>query len=238
MLQLHYFPGNASLIAHIVLEEIGVPFELRVRRPRAGRAQVGRLPGAQSERAHPGACRPRPRRRRRRAARAVRDRGDLHAPGRHPSRRRPAAGARHARARRRVQVARLVRQHAAVGADRLLLSRALGRRRAPARPPSRRTPSADRRAGGADRRAARTPRRPVAPRRRATASSTRTRSCSAAGRAASAGPRAACRTSGPGSSACWRGRRCNARSRASSWRRRSSEPCRSRTRRAAAPFLY
>jgi glutathione S-transferase len=29
MLQLHYFPGNASLIVHIVLEEIGVPFELR-----------------------------------------------------------------------------------------------------------------------------------------------------------------------------------------------------------------
>jgi glutathione S-transferase len=28
LLQLHYFPGNASLIAHIVLEEIGVPFEL------------------------------------------------------------------------------------------------------------------------------------------------------------------------------------------------------------------
>jgi glutathione S-transferase len=29
MLQLHYFPGNASLIPHIVLEEIGVPFALR-----------------------------------------------------------------------------------------------------------------------------------------------------------------------------------------------------------------
>ena len=28
MLKLHYFPGNASLIAHIVLEEIGVPFAL------------------------------------------------------------------------------------------------------------------------------------------------------------------------------------------------------------------
>jgi glutathione S-transferase len=28
MLKLHYFPGNASLIVHIVLEEIGVPFEL------------------------------------------------------------------------------------------------------------------------------------------------------------------------------------------------------------------
>ena len=30
MLNLHYFPGNASLIAHIVLEEIGAPFELRL----------------------------------------------------------------------------------------------------------------------------------------------------------------------------------------------------------------
>jgi glutathione S-transferase len=29
MLQLHYFPGNASLIAHMVLEELGVPFELK-----------------------------------------------------------------------------------------------------------------------------------------------------------------------------------------------------------------
>ena len=29
MLQLHYFPGNASLVAHIVLEEIGVPFALK-----------------------------------------------------------------------------------------------------------------------------------------------------------------------------------------------------------------
>jgi glutathione S-transferase len=29
MLQLHYFPGNASLIAHIVLEELGETFELK-----------------------------------------------------------------------------------------------------------------------------------------------------------------------------------------------------------------
>lgn len=28
MLQLHYFPGNASLVPHIVLEELGVPFVL------------------------------------------------------------------------------------------------------------------------------------------------------------------------------------------------------------------
>jgi glutathione S-transferase len=30
MLQLYYFPGNASLIVHIVLEEIGAPFELKL----------------------------------------------------------------------------------------------------------------------------------------------------------------------------------------------------------------
>ena len=29
MLQLHYHPGNASLIPHLVLEEIGAPFELK-----------------------------------------------------------------------------------------------------------------------------------------------------------------------------------------------------------------
>ena len=37
MLQLHYFPGNASLIAHLVLEEIGAPFTLK---------QVDRAKGA------------------------------------------------------------------------------------------------------------------------------------------------------------------------------------------------
>ena len=30
MIQLHYSPGNASLIVHLVLEEIGVPFELKL----------------------------------------------------------------------------------------------------------------------------------------------------------------------------------------------------------------
>ena len=30
MLQLHYFPGNASLVSHIALEEIGSPFALRL----------------------------------------------------------------------------------------------------------------------------------------------------------------------------------------------------------------
>lgn len=30
MLQLHYYPGNASMIPHILLEEIGAPFELKL----------------------------------------------------------------------------------------------------------------------------------------------------------------------------------------------------------------
>ena len=30
MLQLHYFPGNASLAPHMLLEEIGAPYELRL----------------------------------------------------------------------------------------------------------------------------------------------------------------------------------------------------------------
>ena len=29
MIQLHYFPGNASMTPHMVLEELGVPFELQ-----------------------------------------------------------------------------------------------------------------------------------------------------------------------------------------------------------------
>ena len=28
MLHLHYYPGNASLTPHMLLEELGVPFEL------------------------------------------------------------------------------------------------------------------------------------------------------------------------------------------------------------------
>lgn len=30
MIELHYFPGNASLTPHLLLEEIGTPFELRL----------------------------------------------------------------------------------------------------------------------------------------------------------------------------------------------------------------
>ena len=30
MIQLHYYPGNASMTPHLVLEELGVPFELKL----------------------------------------------------------------------------------------------------------------------------------------------------------------------------------------------------------------
>lgn len=30
MLQLHYFPSNASLTPHMLLEELGVPYELKL----------------------------------------------------------------------------------------------------------------------------------------------------------------------------------------------------------------
>ncbi len=44
MLQLHYFPGNASLIPHIVLEEIGAPFDLKyVDRERAAHKSAAYL---------------------------------------------------------------------------------------------------------------------------------------------------------------------------------------------------
>ena len=29
MIQLHYYPGNASMTPHMLLEELGVPFELQ-----------------------------------------------------------------------------------------------------------------------------------------------------------------------------------------------------------------
>ena len=30
MIALYYYPGNASLVPHMILREVGVPFELRL----------------------------------------------------------------------------------------------------------------------------------------------------------------------------------------------------------------
>ena len=57
MLQLHYFPGNASLIPHIVLEELGETFELKYVDRAVASAQVRAVPRAQSERPDSGARR-------------------------------------------------------------------------------------------------------------------------------------------------------------------------------------
>ena len=44
MLQLHHFPGNASLTPHMLLEELGVPYELKlVDRTQAAHKQPGYL---------------------------------------------------------------------------------------------------------------------------------------------------------------------------------------------------
>jgi hypothetical protein len=37
MYQLYYYPGNANLAPHILLEEIGADYELQPRRPRSRR---------------------------------------------------------------------------------------------------------------------------------------------------------------------------------------------------------
>ena len=44
MLQLHYFPSNASITPHILLEEMGLPYELKlVDRDRSVRREVVEL---------------------------------------------------------------------------------------------------------------------------------------------------------------------------------------------------
>ena len=45
MLQLHYHPSDASLMPHIFLEELGVPFELKLV-DRARNAQLDAVIGA------------------------------------------------------------------------------------------------------------------------------------------------------------------------------------------------
>ena len=77
MIQLHYYPSTAAMVPHILLEEIGVPYE-RVLVDRAvGRAQAAGLSAAQPQRPDPGADRWRPG--------AVRNCRDRAAPVRYPS---------------------------------------------------------------------------------------------------------------------------------------------------------
>ena len=128
MLQLHYFPGNASLIPHIVLEELGVPFELKyVDRAVAAHKSADYL-ALNPNGLIPVLVDP---------SRAGSDGKPLvlyetaaiclHLADTHPATGlMPPLGS--GRARAGLQVARLADQHAAGGADPLLLSRALGRR--------------------------------------------------------------------------------------------------------------
>jgi glutathione S-transferase len=53
-LQLHYYPSNASMAPHMVLQELGVPFELKlVDRTNDAHPQAGLAPAvATPERAH------------------------------------------------------------------------------------------------------------------------------------------------------------------------------------------
>ena len=54
MIQLHYAPGNASMTPHMLLEELGVPFELKQVDRENNAHKVARVPQAQSERLDPG----------------------------------------------------------------------------------------------------------------------------------------------------------------------------------------
>ena len=211
MITLHYYPGNASFTPHVLLHEIGAPFELKLVRRTRRRAQAARLPEAQPERPDPCAGGWR--------AGAVRDRRDLPAPGRHAPRRRAGAAAGHAeRAHFYKWLVWLTNTLQAMlmhyfYPERMVDDGDAAAARAgqgPRAGPRRRDAGAAGRAVG------------VARRRRGcwartTARSTPSPSCCAAGHAASTtGRRAASRTSRPSCSACWRGRRCSAR-----WRPRA-----------------
>ena len=138
MLQLHYFPGNASLIPHLVLEELGVPFELQyVDRAVAAHKSADYLA------LNPNGLIPvlvdSSRARRRPLVLYETAAICLHLADTHPhAGLMPPLGS--GRARPGLQVARLADQHRAGDADHLLLPRALGRRMRPARRRSRRTP--------------------------------------------------------------------------------------------------
>ena len=89
MIQLHYYPSTAAMVPHILLEEIGAPYErVLVDRSRR-RAQAAGVSAAQSQWPDPGADRWRPG--------AVRNRGHRAAPVRYASRQQDGAAARPAR---------------------------------------------------------------------------------------------------------------------------------------------
>ena len=140
MLQLHYCPGNASLDRPHRPRGARRSVRAAPRRSRAGGAQVGRTYLALNPNGLIPVLVDDARAARRRAARPLRDRRDLPAPGRHASGRGAAAGARHARARPGLQVAGVVHEHAAGDAHPLLLSRSAGPTTPPAPRSSRRTP--------------------------------------------------------------------------------------------------
>ena len=77
MIQLHYYPSTAAMVPHILLEEIGAPYERVLVDRTDRRAQDGRVSATQSQRPDPGADRWR--------SGAVRNGGHRAAPLRHAS---------------------------------------------------------------------------------------------------------------------------------------------------------
>ena len=208
--QLHYFPGNASRSSHIVPPRRSACRSAEVRRSRVVGAQVGRVPGDQSERPDSG-----PRRRcaaARHGAPLVLD-DDLAAICLHlPTAIRPrAAAARDARARPCATMARVV--------DTSRCRRAITHYFYPERWACRSLPGAAVVKALAETKSARCSTSST-PSSRATAD----RGCSATASASAiptrsslsldarlrAAPRASCRTSSRGSIACWRGHACSA----------------------------
>jgi len=124
MITLHYHPGNASFAPHVVLHELGVPFELQRVDRAAGQHKTpaylrlnpnGQIP-VLVDGDLAGGWRPR----------ALRGSRHLPAPGGHPSASGPGAAAGQCGERPLLQVAGLDDQHDAGHADALLLRRSAG----------------------------------------------------------------------------------------------------------------
>jgi hypothetical protein len=118
MIQLHFSPSSAAMVPHILLEEIGVPYErVLVDKQNSGHKTPAYLA------LNPNGLIPVLVERR---SGDVRDGCDLPAPERHAPASQADAPDGHARPRPCLQMAHVVDQHAAGYAHRLLLSRALG----------------------------------------------------------------------------------------------------------------